>query len=225
MAYRRRRRSRRRRYGRKRRGRSKRLTVIRTPGLFAADKTMVRLKKFFEAEIEIAGAVYSKSFSGNSAFDVLNVGGASQATGFDQWCAFFGVYVVRASKIYVFIQNMADDQGLMCHVTPIDTVTFGFPDTAPERRSTHTFFVGPKSGGQSSKKIKYYQTSDNMFGRKRGDDALALCANNPSVRWYWNVHVKSADAGATSTNFAFNLYVVIKQYVTFLQKNRELAGS
>lgn len=235
--YRRRRTLFKRRYGRRRYSRMGRIRT-RSAGFLTPDRLKVKLRVQGTMAIELNNdGIGSAVFIGNGPYDWDGAGTFNQqATGWDQWCAFYEFYYCSGSKIKLeaIVQSGTATQagqvfGVYPHTLPIsdtDLLTkspLGYPYCSEKFMS---LVNGP--GGKAT--FSKYCSNKKIFGRRTAQDpnfqgtaGTQGSGTNPAETWHWNIYARSPN-GAADSGLVIMCRVSITYYVQFYGRT-ELAIS
>jgi hypothetical protein len=163
-----------------------------------------------------SGAVQTWLFRGNSVFDPDYTFTGHQPVGFDEYAAFYQHYIVRRSRIVVYVSSLTAAVPQVCVVRPVTEIVAATDYKEQVEATMSSYKVIPTTSipvqtienvASTSKLFEAQLSSDQDFG--------ALVTTNPAKVWYWQIVTEPAN-GASTTVLA--LTVVIEYDVEFDQK-------
>jgi hypothetical protein len=166
-----------------------------------------------------SGGLYSYQYRGNSCFDPDYTGTGLQPNGFDQWTAFYNMYVVLGSEIIV--EYLASTQAAM-EIVVVPAFNTALPANTKEAagwRYARTQLAIPTGNGvkvtmrsrMSTATICGVPDEEVMFGP---DFSAAISASPASLQtWYWDVFVQNI---SNSTTLADILRVTLVFDIKFM---------
>lgn len=185
------RRSLRRRFYGRRRGSHAR---VRRQGYLLPDRQVVKLRYTFSTDVTTdTGGQYTRSLSGNSAFDPDPGSGSAQPTGYDQYSAFYRFCYVAGSSIKLELINT---EGTDC-------ITFGcYPatnqlstgDLSTMEPSDWPYVtektLGPLTSSFSRSRFKKYMSTKKIHGYKTSNNSnfISAVTASPTNQWWWNLY-------------------------------------
>lgn len=163
---------------------------------------------------------YQYAFCGNSIFDPDRTGTGHQPTGYDEWGAFYGNWIVHSSAIKVTAVSQSTLPGNSNGIITImpkhaytDTIDYRSSDTLPGAKSR--MVAGNASGPIH---MRNYGTTRYMKAQKGqviDQDFMGTTTSSPgeSNIWFWYIVVDALD-GATAQ--LYDIKVEITYYVEFM---------
>lgn len=192
---------------------------IRKMPILMPDRLRVPLK-YTERLVATAttGAIVTNVWRGNSCFDLDFTGTGVQPVGFDQWSAFYGSYIVYASKMIVTAMpvsgSITNTTFEMILYPSLATTAITDMDTAMSQRYSKHYFGNLYIGHMS---IVNFMTTSKIEGELptvpfTEDNYQAATTQNPTNQWYWQWAIQPTDRATTSV---YDVFFNITSFVEF----------
>lgn len=205
-------------------GRKASQVIIKQPS-GVPDRLYVKLRYREQLNFaQLAGALSTNVYRGNSLFDPDFTGTGGQPYFFDQWSALYSTYTVLASSIQV--RSMLNGAGVFNTITTIVPQPFSgsFGSASQELMEEQPYakvnvMKATTEGGWGFQ--KHYMSTSKILGVKRyaieaEDNYSALISASPTDTWTW--HIGNYVPGGSNQSLIQD--VIITYYAVFEQRAR-----
>jgi len=199
-----------------RNNRFNRVSSISIGPAIVPDRAIVHLK-YTEDITRAPGASFDEYiFSGNGAFDPNVTGTGGQPAGYDQWCAFYGRYLVLGSTITIKAWDNSTTNNLLMSVFPTDT-TGGVSTVIDSISQPYVRWqIMNYGGGYALLRLRNGISTSKVWGKDcRFDDLFAAATGaQPSNQWYWCINADSSPG----SNISYTMIVEITYRILFFKR-------
>ena len=195
---------------------SNRVSSISFGPAIVPDRAIVHLKYTEDITRAPGASVDEYIFSGNGVFDPNVTGTGGQPAGYDQWCAFYGRYLVLGSTISIKAWDNSTTNNLVMSVFPTDT-TGGVSTVIDSISQPYARWnIMNYGGGYAILKLRNGISTSKVWGKDcRYDDLFAAATGaQPSNQWYWCLNMDSSPG----SNISYTMIVEITYRVLFFKR-------